>query len=85
MTKTFNLTYLPLGLDDYQVQTEFPGLTAAQAPFRAARGRSAETLVLHLAMEGTAPLTPKEHKKLVKNLVGIYFRLQAQRLRRCAT
>jgi len=74
MTTPYNLTYLPLALDDYRVQTEMPGLTAAQAPFRSARGRSGDILVLHLALDGTAPLDAKEHEKLVKHLVKIYFK-----------
>jgi len=47
---------------------------AAQAPRRSARGRSGDTLVIHLALDGTAPLSPKGYQKLQAHLVETYFK-----------
>jgi formylglycine-generating enzyme required for sulfatase activity len=69
----FDLVLIPLALQDNRV-VELPGLSASQAPFRAARSRSGDTLVLHLALDGTAPLAGKEHQRLVKDLMETYFK-----------
>lgn len=73
MSSSFNLTILHLAYPPDRVNVT-SGLLAAQAPFLAARGRSGDTLVLHLALDGTAPLYAEEYKKLVKSLVGVYYK-----------
>lgn len=73
MTTSLNLILLPLCRQNDRDLAELPGLKAAQAPRRAARGRSADMFVVHLAMEGTAPLSPKGYEKLVGHLVGAYY------------
>jgi len=74
MTTTFDITLFPLSRKSNQDFPDVPGLYAAQGSFRTARGRSHETLVVHLALDGTAPLQKKELKKLVKNLADTYFK-----------
>ncbi|MCJ7702174.1 MAG: hypothetical protein MUO62_11375, partial [Anaerolineales bacterium] len=69
MTAFLDLILLPLCRQHDRDLAELPGLAAAQAPRRAARGRSLDNLVVHLALEGTAPLSPKGYKKLVGHLV----------------
>ncbi len=74
MTTSLNLILLPLYRLNDRDQAELPGLKAAQAPRRPARGRSADLLVIHLALEGTAPLSAKGYDKLVSHLMDVYYR-----------
>lgn len=74
MTSSLDLILLPLYRVGSRDMAEMPGLHAAQAPRRSARGRSGDTLVIHLALEGTAPLSPKGYQKLQAQLAETYFR-----------
>ena len=74
MTTSFDLILLPLCRQNDQDQAELPGLEGSQAPRRAARGRSRDQLVVHLSLEGTAPLSPKGYDKLVSYLVETYYK-----------
>jgi len=74
MTASLELILLPLYRQNDRDLGELPGLVATHAPRRSARGRSMESLVLHLALEGTAPLSPKGCNKLVGHLIDLYFK-----------
>jgi formylglycine-generating enzyme required for sulfatase activity len=74
MPSDLDLTVHPLNRWDNKGHLDMPELYAAQAPFRPARGRSLETLVIHLAWDGFASLSPKEHKKLLIHLADIYYK-----------
>jgi hypothetical protein len=74
MTTSLDVILLPLCRQNSQDMPELAGLYATQAPRRAARGRSLDTLVIHLALEGTAPLSQKGYQKLVGYLADTYFK-----------
>jgi len=74
MTTSLDLILLPLHRQNNRDLAEIPGIYTSQAPRRSGRGRSLDNLVVHLALEGTAPLSPKGYKKLVGHLVDIYFK-----------
>jgi hypothetical protein len=74
MTPSLDFILLPLHRQNDRDLAEIPGLLATQSPRRAARGRSLDNLVVHLALEGTAPLSPKGYNKLVGHLVDLYYK-----------
>jgi len=74
MTTSLDLILLPLYRLDGQDQPELPGLSAARPPRRASRGRSLDRLVIHLALEGTAPLSPNGYAKLGGHLTDTYYK-----------
>jgi len=74
MAAEIDLSVHALNRQDDRDFIGMPGLYAAQAPFQPARGRLLETLVIHLALEGNAPLPPREHKKLIIHLADIYYK-----------
>jgi formylglycine-generating enzyme required for sulfatase activity len=74
MTVSLDVNIYPLCRVNDREMGEIPGLYATLAPRWPARGRSGDTLVVHLALEGTAPITPKEYKKLVAYLADIYYK-----------
>jgi formylglycine-generating enzyme required for sulfatase activity len=74
MTASLDVNIYPLCRVSDREMGEIPGLYATLAPRWPARGRSGDTLVVHLALEGTAPITPKEYKKLVAYLAEIYYK-----------
>ncbi len=74
MNTSLDLILLPLYRQNNRDLTDLPGLYATQPPRRSARGRSLDNLVIHLALEGTAPLSPKGYNKLVGHLVDIFYK-----------
>jgi hypothetical protein len=74
MTTSLDLILLPLHRQNNRDLPENPGLSAAQAPRRTARGRSIDVLMVHLVLEGTAPLSPKGYNKLIGHLVDRYYK-----------
>lgn len=74
MTTSLDYILLPIHRQNDRDLAEIPGLLAAQAPRRAARGRTLDTFVVQLALVGTAPLSPKGYRKLVGHLVDLYFK-----------
>jgi hypothetical protein len=73
MTTPLDLILLPLNRVDGQDQPELPGLYAAKPPRRTSRGRALDRLIIHLALDGTAPLSPKGYSKLVGHLANTYY------------
>ena len=74
MTTPLDLIVLPLARRGGEDQPELPGLYASAPPRRPARGRSLDRLVIHLSLEGSAPLSPKGYAKLMNHLAQIYFK-----------
>ena len=73
MNQSLDLFLLPICRQNNRNMDHLPGLFATQTPRRAGRGRSGETLMIHLFLEGTAPLTNKGYSKLLAFLVELYF------------
>lgn len=74
MTTSFNFTLLPIFRRQGVDQPELPGLMASLPPRRAGRGRAQDRLVMHLNLQGNAPLSPKAQGKLLDSLAQTYFK-----------
>jgi hypothetical protein len=74
MTTPFDFTLLPIVRRQGTVQPDLPGLLAMIPPRRAGRGRSQDHLVMHLSLQGNAPLSPKAQGKLLDSLGQTYFK-----------
>jgi hypothetical protein len=77
MPETVDLDLLPLARQGGQDQTTLPGLHVALPPRRAARGRQADKLILHLELAGNAPLEPDQHSQLLARLAQSYYKVPA--------
>jgi hypothetical protein len=73
MTSSLDLILLPLVRRGGVDQPELPGLLAVAPPRRPARGRALDQLILHLALDGNAPLSAKGLQKLLESLVQTYY------------
>ncbi|HVN53355.1 MAG TPA: hypothetical protein VMT46_03415 [Anaerolineaceae bacterium] len=69
----FDLTLLPIHLVDGIEQAELPGLYAANAPRRPARGRTGDQLLIMLTLLGNAPLSPDGLRQLLDRLTDEFF------------
>jgi len=74
MTSSLDLILLPLNRHKNQDMPELPGLFATQAQGKVARGKALDKLVVHLTLQGNAPLSPKGYDKLVRHLGDIYYK-----------
>jgi hypothetical protein len=74
MSSSIDLLILPLVRKDGQEQPSVPGLQVARPPRRTARGRDRDQLILHLALQGDAPLSLDQINQLLENLAKTYFR-----------
>jgi len=74
MASSLDFTLLPIvrrqGID----QPDLPGLHVLSPPRRAGRGRSQDYLIMHLTLQGNAPLSPKAQGKLLDSLAQTYFK-----------
>jgi hypothetical protein len=70
----FDINLLTLYESIDQAQTQLPGLLAANAPHRAARGRAGDQLVLLLTQSGKLLLSSDELRKLLDRLVQTYYK-----------
>jgi len=52
---------------------ELSGLHISEPPRRPARGRSADRLILYLAMEGNAPLSPVKNEQILADMARLYY------------
>lgn len=73
MTSSLDLILLPLARRGGVDQPELPGLLALAPPRRPARGRALDQLILHLALDGNAPLSAKGLQKLLESLAQTYY------------
>ena len=74
MTGSLDFILLPILRRQGEDQPALPGLHASLSPRRAGRGRSQDRLVMHLALQGNAPLSPKAFSKLLDSLGQTYFK-----------
>lgn len=73
MTTRFNLNILPLSHQMGRTVSALPGLFTASPPRRCPRRRSQEQLLLHLHLEGNAPLSDTATYQLLTKLSEVYF------------
>lgn len=74
MTTSLDFILLPLVRKAGKDRPKMPGLYATAPPRRTARGRASDYLILHLALEGNAPLSSSGHSKLLESLAEAYFK-----------
>lgn len=74
MPPSQDLTILPIVRQQRIDQPELPGLAAIAPPRRAGRGRAQDRLLLHLTLQGNAPLSDKAYTKLLDSLAETYFK-----------
>ena len=74
MTNSLDITLLPIVRRQGTEQPDLPGLLALSPPRRTGRGRSQDKLVMQLALQGNAPLSPKTLGKLLDSLAQTYYK-----------
>lgn len=73
MSDSLDFILLPLVRKAGKDRPTMPGLYATAPPRRTARGRASDYLILHLALEGNAPLSSSGLNKLLESLAEVYF------------
>ena len=73
MAESIDLLILPLARTAGQEQPGVMGLYVAPPPKKAARFRKRDRLVLHLYLDGNAPLPPDQVDQILVNLAKSYF------------
>jgi hypothetical protein len=76
MTTRFNLNILPINQKAGKPIPSSPGLYLASPPRRSPRRRNKEKLILHLNMQGTAPLTDTALGQLLSKLADVYYQTE---------
>ncbi|MEA3351892.1 MAG: hypothetical protein U9Q82_14865 [Chloroflexota bacterium] len=74
MSSSLDFTLLPLVRHSGKDHIKMPGLYAAEPPRSAARGRSSDYLIIHLALDGNAPLSTRGMNKLLESLATAYYK-----------
>lgn len=74
MAIRFNLNILPIYRQAGKTVSALPGLFIASPPRRSPRRRSQEQLILHLKIEGNAPLSETAQQQLLAKLAEVYFK-----------
>lgn len=73
MAKSYDLKILPLFQVEKEIKSDHPGLNVALPPRRASRRRSEEKLILHLSLQGNAPLSLRGKAQLLEKLGDVFF------------
>jgi len=73
MTTRFDLNILPINHQMGKTVSALPGLFTARAPRRCPRRRSQEDLLLHLRLEGNAPLSDTAMGQLLTKLAEVFY------------
>ncbi len=73
MTTRFDLNILPLSHQMGKTVSALPGLLTADPPRRSPRRRTQEKLILHLSLDGNAPLSDTAMGQLLTKLSEVYF------------
>ncbi len=73
MTTRFDLNILPLAHRTGKIISVLPGLLTANPPRRCPRRRAQEKLILHLTLDGNAPLSDTAMGQLLTKLSEVYF------------
>jgi len=76
MAIRFNLNILPIFQQSGKTVSALPGLFIASPPRRSSRRRSQERLILHLKIEGNAPLSETAQQQLLAKLADVYFQTE---------
>lgn len=76
MAIRFNLNILPIFQQAGKTVSALPGLFIASPPRRSSRRRSQERLILHLKIEGNAPLSETAQQQLLAKLADVYFQTE---------
>ncbi len=76
MTTRFNLNILPILRQMEKTVSTLPGLFIANPPRRSPRRRAQERLILHLHLEGNAPLSDTAMNQLLTKLAEVYFQTE---------
>lgn len=74
MANSLDVTLLPIFRQLGKDEPELPGLHVAETPRRAARGRSADRLILYLYLAGNAPLSPGKQDQILARLAQTYYK-----------
>lgn len=73
MTTRFDLNILPINHQNGKTVSQLPGMLTASPPRRCSRRRSQEKLLLHLRLEGNAPLSDTAMGQLLTKLAEVYY------------
>lgn len=73
MATRFNLNILPIKRQMEKTVSVLPGLFITKPPRRAPRRRTQERLVLHLHLDGNAPLSDTAMEQLLTKLAEVYY------------
>ncbi len=73
MTTRFNLNILPILRQMDKTVSVLPGLFITKPPRRSPRRRGQERLVLHLHLDGNAPLSDTAMEQLLTKLAEVYY------------
>ncbi|UCD42954.1 MAG: hypothetical protein JSV69_04955, partial [Chloroflexota bacterium] len=73
MGDSIDLLILPLVRTGGKELPSVPGLHVASPPRKVARFRKRDRLVLHLHLDGNAPLPPEQVEQLLTNLANSYY------------
>lgn len=76
MPQAIDLKILPIVTRGGELRADHPGLQVAFPPRRSSRRRSQERLILHLELEGNAPLNLKAKQQLLEKLADVYFQAE---------
>jgi len=73
MTSRFDLNILPIQHQNGKTVSQLPGLMTFNPPRRTSRRRAEEKLLLHLHLEGNAPLSETAMGQLLTKLAEVYY------------
>lgn len=76
MSQAIDLKVLPIYTKGDQLRADHPGLHVAFPPRRTSRRRAQERLILHLELEGNAPLNVKAKNQLLEKLSDVYYQAE---------
>jgi len=76
MATRFNLNILPIMRQMEKTVSVLPGLFITKPPRRSPRRRTQERLVLHLHLDGNAPLSDTAMKQLLTKLAEVYYQTE---------
>ncbi len=70
----FDVTLLPVMRRDGKETADAFSFYLAEAPRRAARGRSGDRLILYLCLKGNAPIPLERQKQMLAHLASVFFK-----------
>lgn len=73
MTTRFDLNILPINHQMGKTVSKLPGMLTTSPPRRSSRRRAQEKLLLHLHLEGNAPLSDTAMGQLLAKLTEVYY------------